>query len=371
MRKKKDSALGVKYVPRGGFRAGDHLDEISNMEAALHTFVTPVVGECEMIGDYRYGGHGHGVSGFGDDGERLHWRDRKWKTRTVVLSASIHMDFEGARVMLKVCKLDDAEVVGRDLGEWEILSAEEKQSDMIRERYDDDLRRHMVFHLTRDERLPARMEVTGTMDMGRAIQFLEDAILAPGDIADKMVNQYAMVNNGEIVSLELLFNTAVHQARNEFSALEALCSRGYVYTYDPASIFANKIGGAAILNRLMVAALKHLSDNAQLSGLAVFAFNDYADQGILALVEEALVKQKEVRVVSKAALFKGPDGKYDIRDFESAEGAMLVIHNNSDGFGQNIETESEGGSLDGAIGSNCSGAASLERGREDLLDFLC
>ena len=50
---------------------------------------------------------------------------------------------------------------------------------------------------------------------------------------------------------------------------------------------------------------------------------------------------------------------------------MLVIHNNSDGFGQNIETEGMVGSLDGAIGSSSSAAASLERNRKDLLDFIC
>jgi len=49
---------------------------------------------------------------------------------------------------------------------------------------------------------------------------------------------------------------------------------------------------------------------------------------------------------------------------------MLVVHNNSDGFGQNIETEYALGSLDGAVGSNSSAAASLYRGREDLLDFI-
>jgi hypothetical protein len=110
-----------------------------------------------------------------------------------------------------------------------------------------------------------------------------------------------------------------------------------------------------------------------------------------------------VRVVSKSTLFRAPGGKYDISIFEEEdrncphpipfhalcetcgkdknrssqvmttnklEGAILVIHNNSDGFGQNIETENAFGSLDGAIGANSSAAASLRRDRKDLLDFV-
>ena len=75
-------------------------------------------------------------------------------------------------------------------------------------------------------------------------------------------------------------------------------------------------------------------------------------------------------MTSKSELFKGHDGRYNIELLKQAEGAMLVVHNNSDGFGQNIETEHALGSLDGAVGSNSSAAASLHRGREDLLDFI-
>lgn len=41
-----------------------------------------------------------------------------------------------------------------------------------------------------------------------------------------------------------------------------------------------------------------------------------------------------------------------------------------DGFGQNIESEWESGSMDGAIGANSSASASLFREREDLVDNL-
>jgi len=363
MRKKKSSALGVKFVPHES-----KPDEITNMEGAMHSFVTPVIGSCEIIGDYRYSGR-HGVVLFGEDGEG-HGRSRKRLARTVVLSASIQMDFEGANVMLTVCKLGSKQVTGTDFGtKLDVLSTEEKQDGAKRNTYDESLKQHMIFHLISSQRLPARRDVNDALGMDATIKYLDETISSGEDVDKKLVDMFAELHNNQIVSLELLFNTAVHQVRNEFSALEVMCPQGYVYTYDPASIFAQKIG-APILNRLMLAALCHLSAHNIFSNLRIFAFNDYADRSIVPLARIALSKQAQVKVTSKAELFRGPGGKYDIGRFKEAEGALLVIHNNSDGFGQNIETEWETGSLDGAIGSNCSGAASLERSRTDLLNFI-
>jgi hypothetical protein len=364
MRKKKDSALGIKFSPNGK-------DEITDMEGAMHTFVTLVVGRCEIVGDYRYNvfvGE-YGVPLFGNvetEGGNVRL------SRSVVLSAAIQMDFDNSDIMLKVCKLEGMDVMGVDLGrggEW-ILSREEKQDDRKRKEYEGLLRSYMVFHLTSDRRLPARKEVPNPMNVDTTIEFLKVVINGSEDAAENMVGRYAELHNNQIVSLELLFNVALHQARNEFSALEALFPQGYVYTYDPASIFAREIG-AEIPNRLMLLALRHLSDHNQFRNMKVFGFNDYADRRIVALTAKALEKQAKVLVVSKADLFRGAYGRYDVESFRGVEGAMLVVHNNSDGFGQNIETEGASGSLDGAIGSNSSAAASLERRREDLLDFVC
>jgi hypothetical protein len=282
------------------------------------------------------------------------------------------MDFENSQVMFRACKLDPVEVEGADLGDnWEgILSTELKQDDWARTRYDQMLRRHMVFHLTSGRILPAKRDAPEVFDLESSIRLLEDAIWRDEDSGLQLKDKYTRVHNDQVLSLEMLFNIALHQARNEFSALEALCPQGYVYTYDPASIFSQEIG-ARILNRLMLNAVKHLSNKSQLELMRIFAFNDYADRGIVGLATKALELQTNVRVVRKEQLFRGAGGTYDIGDFKEARGCMLVVHNNSDGFGQNIETEGVYGSLDGAIGSQSSGAASLERGRNDLLDFLC
>jgi len=367
MLRKKNSALGVKFVSNSKRR----LDEITDMEGACHTFVTPVLGKCEIVGDYRYDASrgGHGVVKFGnEEGMRV--------TRSVVMSASIQMDFENSRVMVRLCKLDDAPVEGKHLGdEWEILNVKEKQDKKLRDEYDDSLRRHLVFHLTKDGRLPKRSEVN-TTDMDSAISYLEEVILARlcyEDVSKKLDGKYVEVQDGKILALELLFNTAVEQVRNEISALEALCPQGYIYTYDPASIFAREIG-STILNRLMLLGLMVLSNENHFKNMVIFAFNDYADRGILPLVEKALENQKGVKIMSKVDLFGGEGGVYDVKvmkGLDRVEECMLVVHNNSDAFGQNIETEGVFGSLDGAVGASSSAAASLERERSDLLDFLC
>jgi hypothetical protein len=231
----------------------------------------------------------------------------------------------------------------------------------------------MVAHLTEKRRLPGKSEsavVKTAMDRRAALEFLEEYVLSPTAGPGDMVERFVKINQArDIISLELLFNTAIHQLRNEFSALEILAPQGYIYTQDPASIFAREIG-ADFLNRLMFAALKHLSSENIFTNMRAYAFNDYADKGGMKLAEAALEKQRHVRVLKKWSLFKGQEDTYDPSGIEGGEGAWLVIHNNSDGFGQNIETEGEFGSLDGAVGANSSAAASLERSREDLLSYI-
>jgi len=359
MRNKKSAAIAVKFSPHSG------RDQITNMEGAMHSFLTPIIPRCEMVGDYVFNG-GHFVTYFGQHNKRL--------VRKVVLSASIQPDFENSEVMLVVCALGEKEVVGRDLfldPKWEILSPAKKQDKTERARYDAGLRAHMVFHLTHAHKLPAKKDVRDQdiVSYDSAIGYLNDIIKYKKDIRHAFRGLFLKLKTGELLSLELLYNAAVEQARNEFSGLEALCPKGYVYTFDPASIFAGNIG-ARILNRIMLCALKTLSEHNKFKNMRVFAFNDYAEPGIMPFVRTALAEQ-DSRVMKKAELFLGKDGTYEVGEHKECKGAMLVLHNNSDGFGQNIETEGIGGSMDGAIGASSSAAASLERTRKDLLDFVC
>ncbi len=92
MRRKKDTAIGQKYQQG---------DAITNMEGALHTFVTPVC-SIEMTGDYVWRGR-HSAHEF-EHGQK----------RRVVMSAAVQPDFENTEVMLQVLALDSQRCVGEN-----------------------------------------------------------------------------------------------------------------------------------------------------------------------------------------------------------------------------------------------------------------
>lgn len=355
MRRKNDSALASKFAPgRRGV--------ITNMEGVLHTFLTPLVGAL-MHGDYQYQG-GHGVSEFPIV-------DGRQQARRVVVSASVQMDFEFNSVMMEACRVNVAEVVGRELGrDWRVLGDEDKWKGKGLEAYEDGLKSHLVAHLVASRKLPPlQVAKEHALSDTATLVFLERHIREQHSSPKDFQNVFSVVGPKKfVVSLELLYNTAVHQLRNELSALEVACPQGYIYTSDPPSIFVQAIGGAKIINRLQFAALKHLASTCRFANMKTFTFNDYVDNGAMELLKDALRLQRHVIVLPKAKLFRGQNGRYE--PGEELEDGLLVVHNNSDAFGQNIETEFSSGSLDGAIGASTSAAASLMRDRKDLLDWI-
>src|SRR5215469_6824901 len=168
MRNKKNSALGVKFL-----RREHNPDQISNMEGALHTFVTPVI-DITIHGDYQRKA-GHSIHQFGSvNGYRL--------GRCVLLSALIQQDFEDEQVMLKVARLEDYEFTGTPSCP-QVLDVATKQLNEKRREYDHQLRRFLVYHLTASHRLPTRAAVRDVaMNLSQTLQFLSDAINhTPGD----------------------------------------------------------------------------------------------------------------------------------------------------------------------------------------------
>jgi hypothetical protein len=332
MRNKKDSALGVKYL------AGD---AISNMEGAAHTFVTSIM-RARMHGDYAYK-MSHTVLRF----PLSHEGDQQ--AREVVVSASIQPDFEDSQIMLALARLGPQAVEGADWKDWAPVGAAELAKPSVRAQYDARLRAHLIHHLVR--RLPALNEVE-PLSVSQAIAHLESGRPVQG--------VYVELGAGKVLSLELLWRTSVEAQANEFGALEALCPLGYVYTFDPPSIFA-RMANATLLNRIQASALAHLvaANPGGFTHMRIFAFNDYADAGALAVFARSLAGTG-VRVIPKADLFPPEsDGRYSPPP--EGAGALLVIHNNSDAFGQNIETEGPNSSMDGAIGCASSTAGSLRR----------
>lgn len=197
MRKKKSSAIGVKY---------EDGDEITNMEGAMHTFVTPILSRCEVYGDYKYAGM-HTVDRFGtqpgaDGIGNFH------TTRTVVLSASIQMDFENSEVLLAACSVGE-EVIGRDLladKTWAIPNSTAKQKKELRDTYDRSLRQHMVYHLTRKKMLPYAGKVGADpykiMTSGQVVDLLENDTLwqMPPEPNMTLMDLFFRLDNGNIVS---------------------------------------------------------------------------------------------------------------------------------------------------------------------------
>ena len=323
MRRKKNSALGVKFKALSG------ADEITNMEGALHTFVTPV-SLSFLHGDYRYG-VGHGMVRFPD--AKIESGGKKvQQARQVIISASVQPDFEGRLVMLQACSIGESALEGRPLPvDFKVLDVKTKQDDEKRDAYDKTLRSHMIYHLTQAHRLPGLFEAAAkVVESPAAMNFLEQQISAPDTDYTAIFATYIKLPNGATISLEMLFNTALQQLRNEISALEALCPHGYVLTIDPPSIFAQQIG-ATLLNRIQFAALKWLANGGDwFANMKAFAFNDYADRGAVRLLEFALERQGHVQVVTKASLFPAPENLY--KALSGTEGAFLVVHNNSGMF---------------------------------------
>jgi hypothetical protein len=364
MRKKKNSAIAVKFC--GDSRVPE--DQITNMEGALHTFVTPIV-NATIHGDYQWQ-HGHSIFNFRTSGGYQ-------LGRRVLMSALVQQDFELGSVMLEVCRTGEDGFAGSPHLP-QMISVTEKQDNATRLKYDMSLKRYMVYHLTAAQRLPSKnVAQRNAMTVAQAIVFLGNAIenISAKDLSSHIEERY-ITHRSRVVSMEMMFRSAVHQVQNEFYGLEMVCSQqGYVYSFNPPAIFARffEPAGTELFNRIQVAALKFLTSTMSLSSCKCIAWNNFNSPRIISLLRQAVASRPHILVTDTNSIFKISSGDSHEGLYhppEEAKGAMLVIHNNSDAFGQNIETEPPFGSLDGVIGSFSSAAASLLRHRSDLCDKL-
>jgi hypothetical protein len=356
MKEKKDSAVSVKY--QGG-------DAITNMEAAFHHFLTPFV-PILMHGDYHFNG-GHGVEDFGLD------REGKQRARTVILSGLVQMDFETYDVMFQLTRLGQEAMPGQALCKgFSIPTTYMKTDPSFRRGYDIRLKMHAVHHLTREGMLPG----TNNLPAGSKVLSMEQSITHISNLIQGRTTSHELENcfvqsHGALLSLEMILSTSTHQSLNEFRALETKIrpDQGYIYTWDPASIFANKLS-PTLLNRIVILGIKMVLNvhGMKLKSMGAFGFNDYADPAAVNLLKTVFRDSaaRHVSIYPKSHLFPAPNYLYRCPNGLAGDAtkSLLVIHNNSDGFGQNIETEGPGGSLDGAVGWNSSAAAGLKRERD-------
>lgn len=347
MRKKKNSALNVKYRKN---------DAITNMEGAMHTFVTPVI-KVHMTADYN------------------HLKDIKavplHAHRVGVMSTAIQPDFEcsgNSEVIMRLVEATPNALKGAPLPDDFVILANKyppKSNEFSNElpQYENTLLRHMVYHLTKDHCLPNVSEVKA-MTSKQAKSELESIIKDPQirDVSASLQGKFVNLK-GHVISLEALYNIYLNQIVNEFSILESTLPQGYVYTIDPPVIFSKQIGNenVDILNRLQLLAIKEVYETNALKNLKIVGFNHFEDSTAINLYRRAL---PTIQVCSKQELFSGPNKTYS-----NTDGFALIEHNNSDGFGQNIETESLT-SKDGVLGTFSDAAHALKRDRADLTSHI-
>jgi len=350
MRNKKDLALGIKYAPG---------DKITNMEGALHTFIAPV-GPILMSGDFRWEGVTVGKAFEAN------------VVRPMILSATIQPDFELETVIIPIVKMGEVAVEGVPLSDEEmnhLLHTVDRSNPEERAAYDEQLRKHMIYHLTQDHRLPAssEMHTRNSRNPEYAQAFLSvsvefDQAKYIRDVVKDIFVRVRGSKSESAVSMEVLLNLFIQQLRSELKVLNQNLSQGYVYTISPPAIFTTYIGGDAfLLNRLQAFAFKYLvgMEPELFTNLQRLAFNDYQDKQMIDLYK-TVFQNTDVQVMAFKDL-------YDESGYVGPEGLALVLHNNSDAFGQNIEFEGAS-SMDGLIGSVSNAACLLRRDRPDLVD---
>ncbi|BGP18457.1 hypothetical protein JCM10213_003189 [Rhodosporidiobolus nylandii] len=365
-REKADSAITTKYLPG---RA------ITNGEAALHSFATALV-RVVQCADYAWqGGHSQVELGTTPDG-------RYRLGRRAVLSTSLHCDFEDDQVAEAFFALPSFEpLLGRDLGTWRIPTPEEKKNGVLRARYDRELKQHAVWHLLPSRSLPCvSAPPQPAWTVPEAISHLRHFLSRPSPTrrpSDFLSSASVRLPSHPytVLSLPFLLVTHIHLLANELSALESLTGGGgYLYTHDPPSIFARRLP-AELSTLLVFLALRELVlAGSDLRNMRCFALNAFTPE--LASLFPLLPSVLPAHVVplTRTQLFSGPSctlaSPAQLRALGLKGDETLVLHNNSDAFGQNVESERAGGSVDGVLGEWGDAAAALRRDRRDLMNFV-
>lgn len=392
MTQKKGYKDNEKYVPG---------DAITNMQGAAHSFVTPVC-SIRLTGDYHWVGSSNG----GCKGKSFEFIEKTeegaeepqifTQLRPVIMSAAIHPDLQNKNhpVVMGLIQLTDKPFTRTKTPPEEppLHSAEALEDDETRADYDKKLGKYLLHHLT-SEGLPAvdkegnfigdNVQKYRAHNPKEGMELIKNAIKAKGskNISELLKNQFVR-NGSTVISLEVLFNLYREQLTNEFRVLNAASPKdGFIYTLDPPAIFVEAfgpLGGAKLLNYLQILAFKSLNQpgNELFGKMKILGFNNFLDdKEVLGFLKTAL---PEVHIVDKKDLYnnfvlknsiaisvKDENGNDKVTEVPVA-GKALVIHNNSDAFGDNITLEGES-SMDGVIGVNSDAAAVLKLDREDLL----
>ena len=348
----------VKFNPEGLDSNPDHgivnnfgPCMITPMEGCMHTYATPIVGDVRMCGDYYYE-KGHCHVNFGGN-----------QYRQVILSAAIHPDCEVADpvpphqgVFVPLVEIGES-VEGLNVSP-PVLSLSDRHDPEKVANYDRQLLQRQIYSLTSRNRRISREEVTKQYDITEAEKRVEGLIKA-GKSREEIQGELrteAILLNGRLISMEILYNSYIEQLQNELFTCEQLTGEeGYVYTIDPPRIFAGQLGddGAHALNLFQCLALKTLQPS--LRKLKRIGMGGAPDEQQAKIIELYNIRTKDLAM--KKTEMQDPD-THLLRQGVIGN-AALILHNNSDAFYQNIRYEAAGGSLDGEIGECCNACLAL------------
>eukprot|EP01080_Neovahlkampfia_damariscottae_P006911 gene6911-11074_t len=347
MKNKKPSSAGVKY------QFGDF---ITNMEGIFHTMISPI---CNIVL----------TADLYQDKQENESISLEGQGRNVVLTTTIQPDFETEHVMLQLTKVQKKEIRGKklDLENWKFFHQMMNDKEITHKNfstklkdYEEKLKKHLIYLLTFENKLPSLSAVKkNVMSLEACIDFMQRMIKTNFMIS---LTNYFVKLDSNVISLEILFNIFVHQTRNEFSFFEQNLTQGYVYTINPSKDYVIQLGfdSISIFDRLHVLVLQYLDVKMYKNLKSIVVSTE--DKDVFDLYE-FIFSKSEIDVLPYKSII-GEDKKYK-SDFPYA----LIIHNYSDAFGENIQTD-ESMSVNGLIGSHSNAACCLSCERKDLCDYI-
>jgi hypothetical protein len=397
MRNKRPHSAGHKFI-QASVDAKNAASNITNMEAVMHSLVTPLAATITTVDSTSNATTGNNYAVWISYQEATDKTRAIVRGRRVVLSASVYPDLENADVMLSLIAVKETQQDGLPLPSTFLpLSVDARQLRDEVQRYDSLLRQHLIYYLTVDQFLLASTDTARTRklctDDKDVQQILEQLI---GDfVAEQrkrpwiptqwfkrvVLDVQGFAKPRHTISLEILYHIFLHQWRNELCVLEGLCTNGYVYTLDPPRHLLNEVNDATnnktlrIFNRIQAAAFAvALKDVGGPGKMMVLAIEELQDNGLCDIYRSICdsFALHTMTVTSKSAIFPSADSipapttSYTLQKKPWA----LVLHTNGDAFGQAIEFDDAAKSWPGGIGEYSNAYLAFQQSRQDLTQFI-
>ena len=299
---KKPTAIKEKYAPG---------DMISNMQGVWHSLVVPMAFPVWVNGQLDFENGKHVVKPM----EPTH-------TPLVILSCLVNPDFQFDDVMYEMIKLGPNKIVGQMCPPGWFPPAEHTPESELA------LKQLFIFHFSdfKTKTLP------GVNDLVEA---------------DFTSGNYYRTERGDVLSLLMLRNCMRTQLYVEMRGIDRIADKHNIqvtYTWDPPVHFAHTIDHDTFDNLWLeaITAPKVLP-----RAIVRIAYNDFRNKTIIPRLQKAV----KVPVCSKA-------------DLQATDESVKLVHSNSDAFAKHLKTQPAGSSLEGAIGSCSSAAATFCTGKK-------